>query len=556
PLPGTVVLTTTILDPAGPVDQLEEFEGMRLTAASVLSVAPTNDFGEIYTVLSGVARPFREPGIDITLPVPPDPTSGVPDCCIPRWDRNPERIMIDTDGLAGSSVLNVTSNTTLTNIVGPLDFTFGDYKIVPETPPTVASVPMAAVPVPDPVPLEFTVSGKNIENFANDATQRQKAALAIRTVEKLPDVIGVIEIVDLASLQALATQVNNDTVAAGGADPAYQAYLIPAPGGGTQHLGFLVKASRVQVDSVTQERAAETFVNPVNGSTETLHDRPPLVLQATLNPPTTLVPRRVIVVVNHMRSFIDVELVTGEGTRVREKRKRQGESVAGLLQELQTLNPGVPVIAVGDYNAYQFSDGYTDPIATIKGMPTADDQIVVDQSPDVVNPNFINLTDSLPESERYSFIFEGTPQALDHIIVNSAASAILQRYAIARNNADFPDSAPFTDVARPEVHSDHDSPIAYFSFPIPTAADASITGRVVSASGRGIANVVVTVTDMNGNRVGSATTNPFGFYAVSDLPVGNSYVVTLISRRFIFEPSSQVVTLDNDLDGLNFSANR
>ena len=122
-------------------------------------------------MLDGVARPLREPGIEISLPVPPDPTSVMVDCCIPRWDENPERIMIDSDGLAGSTVVSVTSNVTLSNITGPLDFTFGDYKVLPETAPT-ASPNMSAVPVPTPAAGEFTVAGFNIENFNNNATQR------------------------------------------------------------------------------------------------------------------------------------------------------------------------------------------------------------------------------------------------------------------------------------------------------------------------------------------------------------------------------------------------
>ncbi len=102
-LPTPVGLTTSILNPNGPVTQLERLEGMRVHADSLVSVAPTNQFGEIFTVLDGVARPLREPGIEISQPIPPDPTSGVPDCCIPIWDLNPERIMIDSDGLVGSS---------------------------------------------------------------------------------------------------------------------------------------------------------------------------------------------------------------------------------------------------------------------------------------------------------------------------------------------------------------------------------------------------------------------------------------------------------------------
>ena len=44
-------------------------------------------------------------------------------------------------------------------------------------------------------------------------------------------------------------------------------------------------------------------------------------------------PRPVIVVVNHLRSFIDIELVGGEGVRVRAKRTAQAESTASLLQD-------------------------------------------------------------------------------------------------------------------------------------------------------------------------------------------------------------------------------
>jgi uncharacterized repeat protein (TIGR01451 family) len=469
PLPAAVVLTTADLDPAGPTDQLERFEAMRLQAVSLTSVAPTDGFGEIATVLTGVPRPLREPGIPVSDPVPPDPTSGVPDCCIPRFDGNPERIMLDSEGLLGAVVLPVTSNVVITNVTGPLDFSFGAYKLLPESPPA-AGANMIGVAVPAPAPDEFTVGGFNIENFAGSDTRRRKAALAIRQLMRSPDVIGHIEILDLATLQTLAAQVNSDAVAAGEPNPAYEAVLVPVPDG-TQNVAFLVKTARVRIDAVSQERAADTFVDPTTGQPATLHDRPPLVLRATVEP-SGLNPRRVIIVVNHLRSFIDIELVGGDGPRVRAKRKAQAESTAGLLQELQTLNPGVAVISIGDYNAYQFNDGYTDPIATLLGTPTPDDELVVDESPDLVNPDFVNLTDTLPASERYSFIFEGTPQALDHVLVNSVAASYLQRYAIARGNADFPelpDSLYAGDPERPERSSDHDMPVASFRFPPPSA---------------------------------------------------------------------------------------
>ena len=485
PAPLPVTLTTLILNPAGPVDQLERFEGMRMHADTVVSVAPSNEFGEIYTVLDGVARPLREPGIEVGLPVPPDPTLGFPDCCIPIWDKNPERIMIDSDGLAGTSPISVTSNVTLSNTTGPLDYTFGNYKIDPETPPT-ASPNMSAVPVPTPVANEFTVAGYNIENFNNAMIQRQKAALAIRDVLHLPDVIGHAEIFELSGLEALAAEIE----AISGVH--YEARLIEADGNSgdaDQDVGFLIKTSRVQIDNVKQEELVgcngtaancNTYIDPTSGNPALLNDRPPLVLRATVDP-ASVDPQPVIIVVNHLRSFIDIEGVSGEGERVRAKRKAQGEFLANLLQDLQTSNPTTPVISVGDYNAYQFNDGYTDPIATIKGIPTADDQVVVDESPDLVNPNFLNLIDGLPADQRYSFIFEGTPQTLDHVIINTVANSYLTRFAIARNNADFPfvPAATFAgNAARPERNSDHDMPIAYFLFPpdqdddgIPDATD-------------------------------------------------------------------------------------
>src|SRR5687768_3998540 len=567
PLPAAIALTTTILNPAGTPDQLERFEGMRMHADTLVSVAPTNEFGEIFTVLDGVARPLREPGIEISLPVPPDPSSGVPDCCIPRWDENPERLMVDTDGLIGSTRLNVTSNVTLTNITGPLDFSFGDYKVLPQATPT-ASANMSAVPVPTPTAGEFTVAGYNIENFTTaNTTQKQKAALAIRDVLHLPDIVGTIEISSLAALQALAVEIENIS------SVHYEARLLGT--NGSQQVGFLIKTSRIQIDSVVQEElpgcifnnpaTCNNFIDPTTNQLASLNDRPPLVLRATVDA-LSANPRQIIVVVNHTRSFIDIELVGGEGPRVRAKRKAQAEFLADLLQGLQTSNPGTPVISIGDYNAYQFNDGYTDPIATIKGTPTADEEMVVDASPDVVTPDFINLTDSLPADQRYSFIFEGTPQAIDHFIINNAANSILQRYHIARNNSDFPEGPLFAnDATRPEKNSDHDMPVGYFRFPkaatTTVVSDASagfsasdqnvtLTANVTGAASISEGTVTFTVRDSSNNVIGLPVVgNVSSGVATANytLPGGTAPQVLTITGEFsggdFTQPSSDTATL-------------
>lgn len=455
PLPAAITLTNTILNPAGSIDQLERFEGMRMRATSLVSVAPTNEFGEIFTVLPGVARPLREPGIEVSLPVPP----GSP-CCVPRFDQNPERIMIDTDGLIGSTRVNVTSNVTLSNIIGPLDFTFDDYKITPEITPT-AGTNMSAIPVPVPSSNEFTVGSFNLENFfltnGNFADRLNKASLAIRNVMRSPDIIGVEEMGDLATLTALADKLNADS---GSPSPAYQAFLIETDNDAEQDIdvGFLVKTSRVTVVSVTQEGATATYINPLNGQSELLNDRAPLILRATVRSPQGLL-FPVTVVVNHLRSLIDVDQDPGDGPRVREKRRKQAEFLANLLQGLQDEN----LVVVGDFNAFQFNDGYVDVMGTVRGNPTPANQVVL-ASPDLVNPNLVSLVDLLPQQQRYSFVFEGNAQVLDHVMLNLRMLLWFNRFAYARNNADFPDSFG-SDPTRSERVSDHDMPVTYFRFP-------------------------------------------------------------------------------------------
>ena len=65
---------------------------MLVTAPSMDVVGPTNGFGELYAIISGVARPFREPGVDISEELPAEAPPAVP-----RFDSNFERVMLDSD---------------------------------------------------------------------------------------------------------------------------------------------------------------------------------------------------------------------------------------------------------------------------------------------------------------------------------------------------------------------------------------------------------------------------------------------------------------------------
>ena len=119
---------------------------------------------------------------------------------------------------------------------------------------------------------------------------------------RFPDIVGVQEMENLSTLKALADKVNMDAVAAGQTNPQYVAYLDEGNDVGGIDVGFLVKSTRVTVDSVTQYGKDTIFT--WDGSL--LNDRPPLVLDAAVNLPG-LNPFPVVVVVNHLRSMSSID---------------------------------------------------------------------------------------------------------------------------------------------------------------------------------------------------------------------------------------------------------
>ena len=185
---------------------------------------------------------------------------------------------------------------------------------------------------------------------------------------------------------------------------------------------------------------------------------------------------------------------------MRAKRKAQAESVAGLLQELQTLNPDIAVISIGDYNAYQFNDGYTDPIATLKGTPTPDDQIVVDESPDLVEPE-LRQPDRHAAAPTSGTASSSRARRRRSITCSSTPSARSVRPALRRSRAATPISrrCPSAlcrrrDPAR--ALSDHDMPVAYFRFP-PPSADLRVSIAADSSTLTAGAPITFTITVTN-----------------------------------------------------------
>ena len=510
PLPATVPLTASFPDPAGPHDQLERVEGMRVSVASLTVGGPTlgnvnepnavaTSNGVFYGVVTGVARPFREAGVQQPDALP----SGSP-CCVPRFDTNPERIRVDSDGLTGGTLIDVGTGAVVTGLVGPLDYTFRTYTILPDpgSSPGVSGGPTATA-VTAPTNLEFSVASFNLERFFDTAddpgtsdpvltstayqNRLNKASRAIRNFLRFPDILGVVEVENLTALQDLATRINSDAVANSQPNPLYTAFLVEGNDVGGIDVGFLVKTAevgagqpRVSVVEVVQEGEEVTWVDPSDNVVRPLHDRPTLRLSAVIHHPNgnrypEAADGPLQVLVNHLRSLTGVgdprpDGLTTTGERVRLKRKLQAEWLANFIQARQTSSPNERLIAVGDFNAFEVNDGFVDSMGVIRGAPASDDQTVVPgDGVDLVTPDLTLLLDS--PAQRYSFVFDGNAQSLDHVLVNAALlndPDVAARVEHARIDADFPEVAR-NDTTNAVRLSDHDPLVAFFSvttFPV------------------------------------------------------------------------------------------
>jgi hypothetical protein len=94
-----------------------------------------------------------------------------------------------------------------------------------------------------------------------------------------------------------------------------------------------------------------------------------------------------------------------------------------------------------------------------------------------------------------------------------------------------------------------------FSIVAPTAAAASVSGRVLNSSGRGISRAVLTIQNTTDNEFRRGVTNQFGYFTFLDLPVGNFYILTVERKGIEFSDNTQSFTLNDNLTDIKFISN-
>ena len=87
----------------------------------------------------------------------------------------------------------------------------------------------------------------------------------------------------------------------------------------------------------------------------------------------------------------------------------------------------------------------------------------------------------------------------------------------------------------------------------PTAATVSVAGQVRTANGAGIRNAVITLTALDGSTQ-IARSGSFGYYRFDEVLAGETYIVSISSKRFRFATPTIVIAVLDEIAGLDFVA--
>jgi predicted extracellular nuclease len=429
--------TNPVFDPQQDgIDFHESIEGMLVQFDAPVATGPTNGFGEVSTVVGGAGLRTPRGGV-----------------IVGPNDFNPERFILD-DIIGDTPTVN-TGDRFSSPIVAVADYSFDNFKYYPLAAAT-ATGNLQRETTQSPKSNELTIASFNVENLAPGDPDSKFAGLASTLINNLkaPDIVAVEEIQDNngttndGTVDASLTWNKLIAAISAAGGPTYQYRQIDpvdgqdggAPGGNIRQ-GFLFRT----------DRSAAFVDRPGGTSTNTT-----AVVRTRRGPQLTLSPGRiepgdpafnasrkplageftwkgktVIVVANHFNSKGGDEPLFGHlqpPNRVTEtQRHEQARIVNDFARDIQRADVLSNYVVLGDLNDFEFSET----LEILQGY------------------QLLDMYYLLPPNERYSYVFEGNSQALDHILVSPALLLPIPAYDSVHVNAEFENQ-----------QSDHDPQVA------------------------------------------------------------------------------------------------
>ncbi len=394
----------------------ETLEGMLVQVSGpAVAVSPINKYGEFVIVLAehGVERLYQ--GQDNGIAIVVDDGSNV----------------THQDASTISQV--VTSGDIITDLVGPLAYTYGRYKIQPlsltvTAGPLTQAVENNTTPTLQPAAQgQFSLMTWNVENLfdtrdphpsdppmPSSGEYDQDLAKVAGTIfaAGAPTVVALQEVENIGVLEALAA---HELLAA----YQYQPVLIEGFDSRGIDVGYLVRSDQAQVKDTQQLMAPND-----------LFSRPPLLIELEVQ--TADGPLTIFLLNNHFLSM-SAGVEATEGTRA-----AQAAWNVEMVQKLLLDHPNACIAVMGDLNSFFESL----PIQTLR------------------DGGLLHVMDTLEPEQRYSYIYEGESQVLDHILVTQALWDRIVQVTILHLNADYP--LPIPGDTSPLHQSDHDPVVAVF----------------------------------------------------------------------------------------------
>jgi hypothetical protein len=301
---------------------------------------------------------------------------------------------------------------------------------------------------------QLTVASFNVENLSPNDPGTKFDALANQIVNHMnaPDIVALMEVQDnngatndgVVDASTTYNTLISAIQTAGG--PTYQFRSINpvddqdgGQPGGNIRVGYLFNPARVSfIDrpgagsttansvvnngGVPQLQYSPGRIDPANGAFTA--SRKPLAAEFAFNGHT------LFVIANHFNSKGGDDPLFGHvqpplrGSEV--QRHQQATLVRDFVQSILAVDANANVIVLGDLNDFEFSQT-ADILKTGAGLA--------------------DLVETLPPGERYTYVYEGNSQVLDHILV-SANLAAGAEYDIVHVNSEY---ATQTSDHEPEV---------------------------------------------------------------------------------------------------------
>ena len=495
---------STLFDPTNDgVDFYESLEGMWVQVNDGLVTGPTNGFGEVFLVPDagmGATGLNARGGITLNLYGPS------------QVDYNPERIQIDDEFFRAEfgEMPAAKVGDTASSLQGVLSYNFGNFEILPSLPPVFADGGL----VREITGLSLggdrlSIANYNVENLDlddddicngsaadNDVADGRFEAVARQVVSHLksPDILALQEVQDDSGCTDDGTVVATQTlarvvaaiVAAGG--PSYTAVEI-APVNNTEggqpsgniRVAYLYNAARValvpgtlgvggSLDATTPTLDADGKlalsyspgrIDPTNAAWNAT--RVSLAAMFEFNG------HRLLTINNHWSSKGGSSPILGRTQPFvngsEDDRSAQAGVVKAFVDQTQGVQPDARIAVLGDLNEF----GFNRPLRILSG------ELVAGTPDSAGTPVLFDLADATigEANERYSYVFEGNAQALDHIYVSASllGADVEPQFDAVHINSEFPDQL-----------SDHDPDLASFLLlraPVPLACVAGPSDNLI-----------------------------------------------------------------------------